>query len=35
VQVADRFTNEGVLYHVLFVRPNQEFMIVAEIEAVE
>ena len=35
VQVDDRFTVEGLLYQVTFVRPNRRVAVVAEAEAVE
>lgn len=35
IQVDDRFTYEGVLYRVAFVRPNVRAAVVAEGEAVE
>lgn len=35
VQVADRFTEDGILYRVTFIRPNQTVMKVAEAVAIE
>jgi sirohydrochlorin ferrochelatase len=35
VKTGDRFTNEGTLYEVVFVRPNKDEMVVAEIMAVQ
>lgn len=35
VQVNDDFTNEGTLYKVMFIRPNRDFMVVAECTAVQ
>lgn len=35
VQGGDRFTNENILYEVIFIRPNKDEMIVAELQAVE
>lgn len=35
IQVADRFTHEGILYEVVFVRPNRRAATVAEATAIE
>ena len=35
IAVDDRFTDNGILYRVYFVRPNQDVMVAAEAEAVE
>jgi hypothetical protein len=35
IQVDDRFTVSGVLYRVIFVRPNRTVAVMAECEAVE
>jgi hypothetical protein len=35
VQVNDDFTSAGTLYRIVFVRPNKDFMVVAEAEAVQ
>jgi len=35
VQVNDDFTNAGTLYRIVFIRPNKDFMVVAEAEAVQ
>ena len=35
VQVADRFTDEGTVYEVIFVRPNKDAAVVAEAIAVQ
>jgi hypothetical protein len=35
VQVNDDFTNEGTLYRIIFIRPNRDFAVVAEAEAVQ
>lgn len=35
VQVNDDFTHQGTLYKVMFIRPNKDFMVVAECQAVQ
>jgi hypothetical protein len=35
VQVKDDFTNEGTLYRIVFIRPNKDFAVVAEAEAIQ
>ena len=35
VQADDRFTHDGILYRVIFVRPNKTVRIVAEAEAIQ
>jgi hypothetical protein len=35
IEVNDRFTDNGILYEVIFVRPNKEFAVMAEATAVE
>lgn len=35
IQVADRFTHQGLLYEVEFVRPNRRAVTVAEATAIE
>ena len=35
IQPADRFTVNGILYEVTFVRPNQDAAVIAEAKAVE
>lgn len=35
IQIADRFTDQGVLYRVTFVRPNRRVAVMAECEAIE
>lgn len=35
VQVNDSFPHEGTLYKVQFIRPNKDFMVVAECTAVQ
>lgn len=35
IKTGDRFTNEGTLYEVVFVRPNRDEMVVAEVMAVQ
>lgn len=35
VEVNDDFTSEGTLYKIIFIRPNKDFAVVAEAEAVQ
>jgi hypothetical protein len=35
VAIGDRFTDQGTLYEVIFVRPNRDAAIVAEVRAVQ